>query len=1370
MAAKVGSVTVDLLLNTAKFEKEINKASRKFTTMGRDLSRTGKSMTQGLTVPLVAAGAAVTKFAVDFNKSMANVATLIPGNLERVQELKGGVQDLAITTGKSTEDMADGLYQVVSAFGDLGQSKPGETMKILELNAYAATAGVATVTDAINLTSAVTKGYGEVSAEATKKASDLAFMTVKLGQTTFPELASSIQATIPIAKQMNVSQEELFASMATLTGVTGNASEVSTQMASVLTGMIKPSKEMTEAVQALGYSTSSAMVQELGLQGALQALIGTTDGSNEAVGKLLGRKEALTAAFALTGAQAETFTQRLDDMANSAGATDEAFKEQTEGINKFGFQIEQMKQRFVVAAQKLGDALIPVLSKSLGFFEKLAEGAAKLAEWFTKLPSGVQSTVVAILGVVAAAGPLLMMFGHMNTAIGNGIKLFGKFSGPISKVTQYIVKAGGLLPALKGLVAVLTGPVGIAVGIGAAVAALVVWGSKNEKVVAFVKKAWGGIKEFFSGLWNWIKSAAEELIGRLRDVWLKHKDQFVEAWNNLKDAAVGVWNAIKEKASEIWDGIKDVVQGVVDGITAVWEKWGPAVLTVIDGVWTNITSSFQMAFDILASVVGGALDVLSGIFNVFAGVFTLNWDTFSKGIGQIWEGLWTAVKGVFQAGADHIVRMINWTIEQVNKLLPEKWEIPTIEIDLDTKPFDDANKNIQDNVKRTTEETKKVVPVTKDFAQELNNLDPKANKAAGSVKKLADAESDLIKEFRASLRPFGDLEKEIKELTDAGEDGHKVIKIYADKIIKAKEECDRLGIALTDNQRKLYQWAREATRAYTIADLLGGGFADLTIKGNLSERQLDDLNRTLPETAGLLDEANQSVLDIAGVFGDLGSATEDTAERGKSSMNSLGQAVSTTLTNMTQDLFSKVKTWAGPFGDFAAAALSSLTEGLLNPFMSMLTQIGNNIGNWLSGLIFGKKGEGGIFSGLGDLFGGGEDGGGLFSGLGDLFGGGGEGEGGLFSGLGGKIKGGLGAVGGAISTAISSIGSGITAGLGAVGGALSSAMGAIWSGLAAAGPAGWIGAIGAGSYFGIKALIGAFSGPNSYEALTKEIARDYGGVNVPEEVIKAFLDAVGISEPEAWDIRKNISSSPAFLLGVVGKFAEEQGKVNEFLKSLENLQTSWGTFDFRAPFETGLETGDWTKLNEMWESISKIGTGDITTAADNFADLLLPSVESAAAEAANAATATEELALKNKELEQESQKAADALANLNKELEKAGINAQTLANAFNLSPALIAQMQTVLGSGQHGIPNVPREGLYWLHPEERVLTKEQNRTFNYRQGPVNLSFRIAGGSADEMEQVFRQRIIPLIVSEVKGGPTELREAIRFSLSKTQGAY
>lgn len=404
-----------------KLRRELDKTRgsvKSLQSVGSKMQSVGKSLTAGFTLPMLAMAGAAVKASVDFNRSMANVATLIPGNTKRIAELKKGVQDLSVEMGSTTSDMTGGLYQVISAFGDTA-----DTMAVLEVNAKAAKGGLASVTDAINLTSAVTKGYGDTSAAAVEKAADLALLTVRLGQTTFPELAGSIGRVTPIAAALGVSVEELYAGFATLTGVTGSAAEVSTQHRGILAALMKPTDAMAGAIDKLGFKSSKALIEQMGMVGALQALIKTTDGTTESVSKLFGNVEALPAVFAYAGGQADTYTQKLGEMEKGLGTNNEAFREQTEGINKVGFAWDQAKAKLEVTAQRMGDALAPGVTSALEQLDPFITKVGNLAQGFADLDPEMQGTIlkiaafaVALPPAVAVAGSLLKVLAGIKTA------------------------------------------------------------------------------------------------------------------------------------------------------------------------------------------------------------------------------------------------------------------------------------------------------------------------------------------------------------------------------------------------------------------------------------------------------------------------------------------------------------------------------------------------------------------------------------------------------------------------------------------------------------------------------------------------------------------------------------------------------------------------------------------------------------------------------------------------------------------------------------------------------------------------------------------------------------------------------------------
>jgi TP901 family phage tail tape measure protein len=505
----LGKAVLEIGVNDGEFRKVLDSVDKRVGVTGKNLQSVGKVLTASLTAPLIGLGATAVKFSNDFNGAMANVASLIPGNTKRVLELKGSVQELAVTVGKSTEDMAAGLYQTISAFGDTA-----DTVKILEINAKAAAAGLATTEEAIGLTSAVTKGYGDTSAVAVQQVSDLAQLTVRLGQTTFPELASSMGRVVPIAANLKVSQEELFAVMATATGVTGNAAEVSTQLRGVMQSLMAPTEAMQGLFQKLGVESGEALIKQKGLHGAMTLIVQAAQDAGVPLQKYLGSIEGQTLALALAGPQAGTYTEKLGEMGKAAGATDAAFKEQTQGINASGFALEQWKQRAAVAAQKAGDfinSLGPVglaiggiasgtgpaltglgslwdhmgrvktmaadLTSGIGttLAGGLSRGAGGLKTMGAEVAALTRSIGFGTLGLVGAIGGLMVLLGELERRTRDGAREIRSFSDAADAVANAVAR-----------------------GLGGPVAGL---GRDLDDAAAQIKKGWGDLSEWFSGQW-----------------------------------------------------------------------------------------------------------------------------------------------------------------------------------------------------------------------------------------------------------------------------------------------------------------------------------------------------------------------------------------------------------------------------------------------------------------------------------------------------------------------------------------------------------------------------------------------------------------------------------------------------------------------------------------------------------------------------------------------------------------------------------------------------------------------------------------------------------------------------------------------------
>lgn len=413
-----------------QFSQRLGIAETRLRSFGSRAQSSGLALTAGLTAPIVGVGAAAIKMATDMDAGMARIATLIPGNIQRIKELRTEVQQTAIQTGQSTAAVADGLFQLISAYGD-----SADAAQKLRIASEAATAGNATVAESVNLLSAVTKGYGDTSAGALKKVADLSFVTNKLGQTTFPELAASMGKVVPLSKALKISQEEMFGVFATGTGVTGNTAEVATQYRGVLQSLLAPTEDMSKLFDDLHVSSGKALIEQRGLKGAIDAIVAASEKSGLPLQKYIQQVEGQTLALALAGAQSETFAAKTEAMRHAVGASKEAFKEQTQGINRTGFEFSQLNRRIEKLSQNFGEKLLPAVNDVLLDLPPLIEKLGVLTEKFGELSPATRSWVVQISGVLAVLGPVTLGIGLLARGVGT---FLGFVKGVGAPITLYI--------------------------------------------------------------------------------------------------------------------------------------------------------------------------------------------------------------------------------------------------------------------------------------------------------------------------------------------------------------------------------------------------------------------------------------------------------------------------------------------------------------------------------------------------------------------------------------------------------------------------------------------------------------------------------------------------------------------------------------------------------------------------------------------------------------------------------------------------------------------------------------------------------------------------------------------------------------------
>ena len=357
---KLGVTSRDALNGLSQVDRQIQKTTGMSRTLGDAMSMAMGQLGAQAINAMVSELKRATDEALVFQKTLGQIQSLIPGNTARAAEYRQEIGRLSVEFGRSAKDLGEGVYDVLSTFGDTA-----DTVKMLEIATKAGAAGNATTGDGIAVLTALTKAYGDTSVATAQKVSDLAFQTVNLGVVKLPELASSMGRATPMAATLGVKMEELFAVMATATGVTGGGAEVSTQMASLMRGLTDRSKEADAAFKVAFKADKFKSIQQAigkyGLVKVVEMLAKTTDGSAESLNALFGRAEATTLALHITGKGAEDFQTKLKAMKESAGVTDTAYRAMTGGMAKGAHDVDVAKAATEQMRLELGDNLIPAL-------------------------------------------------------------------------------------------------------------------------------------------------------------------------------------------------------------------------------------------------------------------------------------------------------------------------------------------------------------------------------------------------------------------------------------------------------------------------------------------------------------------------------------------------------------------------------------------------------------------------------------------------------------------------------------------------------------------------------------------------------------------------------------------------------------------------------------------------------------------------------------------------------------------------------------------------------------------------------------------------------------------------------------------------
>lgn len=450
-----------------------------------------------------------------FDKAMREANTMAGKDSAGFKQLKGEVADLAKEIPIARDQLANGLYQTISS------GVPEDNwIEFLNTSARSAVGGLADINKVVGVTATLVKNYGlEWSAAA--EIQDKIQLTAKNGVTSFAQLAEALPRVTGNAATLGVSIDELMGTFATLTGVSGNTAEVSTQLAAIFTALVKPSSEAAEMAARMGIQFDAAAIKAAGgfqnfltqLNSSIKAYAQTNGVlEQEVYSKLFGSAEAIRALIPLQGEMADKFTSNVASMVNCAGTMDDAYAD----MRSHGDAVNQMLRNQWAALMDVVAGATSAAKPYVNFIAGLLDTGASAAILITTFKQlNIQQMLVATRSKLASAAIALVGATSKKTKL--GLEMLSISGGKAA------ASAAALKIALRGLL--------IASGVGVAIAAVT---AVIEHFTAATDRADDSTRKLDDATDEYVRAAADVKVQIERDV--KELENLIKAKKDTKEA------------------------------------------------------------------------------------------------------------------------------------------------------------------------------------------------------------------------------------------------------------------------------------------------------------------------------------------------------------------------------------------------------------------------------------------------------------------------------------------------------------------------------------------------------------------------------------------------------------------------------------------------------------------------------------------------------------------------------------------------------------------------------------------------------------------------------------------------------------------
>lgn len=517
----------------------------KIEEAGEKVKNAGKGLSVGLTAPImaIAAGSMVAFNEVD--GALDTIITKTGASGDAADSLAESFKKVGSNTHLDLQTVGDAIGEVNTQFGFMDEKLEESTdymLKFAEIN------GTDVSQSAINSRKAI-EAYG-LSYDDLNVVLD---STTKVAQDTGQSVDKLFDQAIKGAPQI----KELGLSFQDGVELIGRFEQAG----------LDSSKTMSYMSKAQGVFAKENKTLSEGLEDLQKKMSGAKDDTEalNMANEVFGMRGGPAMADAI-----KRGTLNLEDLGevskNSVGIVGSTYYNTLDPIDKVGVAMNNSKFLLADISETIQIAFLPIMEQVVGALQKLQE-------WFGSLSDEQKRTIVVIAGILAAIGPLLIIFGTLMSSVTKIIGGVKAFIGVWQVLTTFLA-ANPFILVIAGIAALIAG---------------LVWAYKN------VEWFGDGVNAFFSGI----------------------KDVTIEVFKFIGGFISGVFDGILNNFENIFNAGKRIFTGFIDFITGIftgnWKKAWQGIVDIFGGIFDGIVAVAKFPINNMITLINGFIRGLSKI-------------------------------------------------------------------------------------------------------------------------------------------------------------------------------------------------------------------------------------------------------------------------------------------------------------------------------------------------------------------------------------------------------------------------------------------------------------------------------------------------------------------------------------------------------------------------------------------------------------------------------------------------------------------------------------------------------------------------------------------------------------------------------------